>query len=273
MSETARDRFVLQPNVLKGLDWNLMRVWVLDWLDDSEKVMSIIKTEIEKNMSTYKSKPKTYNVIKPEPKTDFAGFTFEREDNAIAIQTTKTDYSTAKITTQGTPEDFYSTSSILKIRKAAEMILEKESPISKKLWFKKVTALWGISRGGSKVDSIFETAVSRIRKNKRTEGDRIFYWKEGQYHDICEGYRVVDSNGNKRNMDDIPPQEVLCAIKEVLNEQISLSESDLVKDTAKKFGFSRTGSVIESAVKYAVAMGIKLNKIEKISNGNIVLKE
>lgn len=35
---TARDRFVLQPSILQRLGWKLLRLWVLDWLDDPELV-------------------------------------------------------------------------------------------------------------------------------------------------------------------------------------------------------------------------------------------
>lgn len=46
-SSTVCDRFVLQPGVLQGLGWNVIRVWTLDWLDDRERVLRNIKAAIE----------------------------------------------------------------------------------------------------------------------------------------------------------------------------------------------------------------------------------
>ena len=43
----ASDRFVLQPSVLNGLGWNIIRIWTLDWLDDRERVLRNIRTAIE----------------------------------------------------------------------------------------------------------------------------------------------------------------------------------------------------------------------------------
>lgn len=41
---TARDRFVLQPDILQRLGWKLLRLWVLDWLDDPLQVKNKLQT-------------------------------------------------------------------------------------------------------------------------------------------------------------------------------------------------------------------------------------
>ena len=46
-SSTARDRFVLQPSILKGLGWKLTRLWIMDWLDDARKVTMNLQDAIE----------------------------------------------------------------------------------------------------------------------------------------------------------------------------------------------------------------------------------
>ena len=46
-SSTAQDRFILQPSVLNGLGWNILRVWTLDWFDDKDRVLKNIKAAID----------------------------------------------------------------------------------------------------------------------------------------------------------------------------------------------------------------------------------
>ena len=46
-SSTARDRFVLQPSILKGLGWKLLRLWIMDWVDDPRKVTMVLKDALE----------------------------------------------------------------------------------------------------------------------------------------------------------------------------------------------------------------------------------
>lgn len=45
---TARDREIVQPSVLKGLGWNIIRVWSVDWLNDSEAVIASIVSALKK---------------------------------------------------------------------------------------------------------------------------------------------------------------------------------------------------------------------------------
>ena len=266
-SETARDRFVLQPNVLNRLNWNLMRVWVLDWIDDRDKVIEQIIAKINRAAEIPVEPAKSYDVIKPLPNNQIASYVVSEPVVKLAVA----EYKTAKIPIQGNSESYYNPTMIENIKNAAEIILDAESPISKKLWMKRVTSLWGITRGGSRVDAIFTRAISRIPKQLYSESYNEFYWKQQEYKDVCDTYRVADESGNKRSMDDIPPQEILCAINEVLNEQVSLSCDDLVRETAKKFGYSRTGNVIETSIKYAIEKGVMLKIIQKMENGNITI--
>ena len=69
----------------------------------------------------------------------------------------------------------------------------------------------------------FSQAVDKIEKNITSDEDRLFFWKENQIPEAYSIYRVEDSEGNKRSMDDVP------------SEQISLSEIDLILLTIPHF--------------------------------------
>lgn len=263
---TARDRFVLQPGVLNGLGWSLKRVWTLDWLDDPERVKNEIKAAIE----DAKACKDEIEVIE---KPIITKLKFEKVEEPEVKESSGEAYDTVTLPMDGTSEEFYATKNLAKISAAANAILQREAPISRKLLMRKVLNTWGISRGGSRVDKIFASAVSSIDKVITSDGDQIFFWKKDQVPEEYEIYRTEDQEGNKRSMDDIPSQEILNGIVEVLIEQIGLSEVDLIRETAKKFGFSRLGNVIETTVKYAIGSGIDKGKFHRLDNGNIVLSE
>lgn len=203
----------------------------------------------------------------------FANVQFEKEEPSSATATAAKPYINAPVVIRGTTEAFYLPQNKSAIKKAAEEIISVEAPISRKQLMKKVLNEWSITRSGSKVESIFIDAVSGISANKTTDGDRTFYWRNDQNPDKYEGYRVDDTESGKRSIDDIASQEIINAVTEVLREQISLSETDLIRETAKKFGYSRMGGVIESSVEYAVKTGISQEKLIKAENGNIALSE
>lgn len=108
--------------------------------------------------------------------------------------------------------------------------------------------------------------MSSVPATATQDEDRVFIWRDDQRPEEYSAYRA-DSESAKRTADNIPSEEILCAASEVLSEQISLSEPDLIKETAKKFGFARAGGVIESTIGYAVRKGIESGKLAKSDRG------
>ena len=96
-ASTTRDRFVLQPSVLKGLGWSVIRLWTLDWLDNPEKVKNKIKEAIEAAPKT----PKIKKTVSPET---FAKLQFEKE-TVISNTSYKKDYISTKISNMGTADE------------------------------------------------------------------------------------------------------------------------------------------------------------------------
>ena len=45
-TQTTRDREIVQPGVLEGLAWRVMRVWSVDWLNNPERVLERIEKAI-----------------------------------------------------------------------------------------------------------------------------------------------------------------------------------------------------------------------------------
>ena len=261
-NSTAQDKFVLQPGVLKGLGWNLIRIWTLDWFDDRQRVLCSIKAAIE-------NVPKQEKSVKVRVKpTVFAAATFEKEDISKLAATAREDYITAEIGVIGTSDEYYLPQNKRRIKEIVEKIIAVESPISRKLLMKKVLSAWSITRGGARVESIFTDVMSSVSATATQDEDRVFIWRDGQRPEEYSAYRA-DSESAKRTADNIPSEEILCAASEVLSEQISLSEPDLIKETAKKFGFARAGGVIESTIGYAVRKGIESGKLAKSDKGRV----
>lgn len=51
---------------------------------------------------------------------------------------------------------------------------------------------------------------------------------------------------------DISPEEVSVAVKEVLESQFSLLREDLIRETAKLFGYSRLGTIVEASMQKGI---------------------
>ena len=122
---------------------------------------------------------------------------------------------TADIGIMGTSDDFYKPENKQKIRETAEKMIAVEAPISEKLFMRKVFTAWGITRSGSRVESIFADAAQGVSPFATADENRVFLWKEGQSPESYSIYRTSDDT-NKRSMEDIPSEEIINAVKEVL---------------------------------------------------------
>jgi hypothetical protein len=98
-------------------------------------------------------------------------------------------------------------------------------------------------------------------------GGMPFYWRIDQNPADYAEYRVANNDEEKRSMDDICAEEIANAIKVVAEIQISLSKSDLIRETAKLFGFTRLGNVIESSVERGLSEAQRRGMVDLSDDG------
>ena len=62
-THTTRDREVVQPSVLSALNWQVMRVWSVDWFNNKERVIErIIERLSSKSETEQKSQIKSFDI-------------------------------------------------------------------------------------------------------------------------------------------------------------------------------------------------------------------
>ena len=256
-SATARDRFAVQPGVLEGLGWSVMRVWTLDWLDDSNGVLQHIKQAVE-NAQHPQEKPVGEVKTKQAP-------VFETVEKT-PVPNKATLYETADIAPVGTPEQFYLPETVPVIQSLAVLILSAEAPISRNALVHKLIGAWGITRSGDRTDKVLADVFRMIDKRITIDENNAFFWLGKQNPDTYDIYRPADIQGNRRELTEIPSEEIISAVTEVLSEQIGLSRADLIRETAKKFGYTRPGAVMSATVGFAVDKAVTGGKIN--NNGD-----
>ena len=101
---------------------------------------------------------------------------------------------------------------------------------------------------GTRVAAHLDSIFADMKIEQTQHGKSIFFWNYGQLPSTYFIYRVAASELQKREADHLPPEEIANAIKDILSSQLSLSKSDLVKETAKLFGYARIGINVENAV-------------------------
>ncbi|MBQ9460781.1 MAG: DUF3320 domain-containing protein [Clostridia bacterium] len=247
-SSTATDRFILQPGVLGGLGWRIMRVWTMEWLDDKKKVLSMINEEIER-CKVQSAEEKAVTVAAAEQTKEIEKLYEQKEET---YRSAGTVYKEASIAQLGSSDDFNADLAEKRILTVMSRIIDTEAPISRKALYRKTLAAWGVTRMTAKAESRLDDALSKIDHRTTKDGVNLFYWKADQVPDDYSIYRIEESSGGKRAMDEVSSFEITNAVKEVIDEQISLTRKDLIRETAKKFGYPRLGAVIESTIDFAI---------------------
>lgn len=264
-ASTPTDRFILQPSVLNGLGWRIMRLWTLEWLDDKKKVLEMITDEI-KRCKEQETLPDTSSASERRSEIEKL---YEQKDEKYMYS--GSSYKAYSLSVMGTPEDFGSDSANRRILTALRRIIDTEAPISRKALFRRVISAWNITRLTSRVEAILDKALERLELNITKDEDRIFYWRGDQQPEEYPVFRTEEDTESKRTMDEISSYEISNAIKRVLEEQVSLSRMDLIRETAKKFGFLRMGAVIENTISYAIDCAVMRGVIKEESDGRFIL--
>jgi len=98
----------------------------------------------------------------------------------------------------------------------------------------------------------------------------VVYWRGNQDPADYKRFRVPVNEMNKRNTEDLPKEETASALVSILTNQISLPVDELVRETARFFGYTRLGGNAEQAMKIGIEHALKTNMISQ-SNERLVL--
>ena len=259
-ANTTRDREITQPQVLKSLGWNIYKVWSADWWENPDKtIIQII--DVIKQVQSGESKKELPPVIMEkaiapkEVEVPLQSAMTTHINNAIKPGN-KYEMCNLEIVLCNSSEEFMFPSNRNKITDQINKVLEVESPISRNLLCKRVLSAWGISKNGSRLNYYFERLFSEMNIRKTSYGNNVFFWKQEQHPFAYTPYRYIENDYDKRLPDDIPPEEIANAVKQVLIEQISLSKDDLIRETAKLFGFSKVGNNVEKAMREGIKLAV-----------------
>ncbi len=268
-AHTTNDREMVMPSVLKSLGWNIHRIWTMDWYENSDK---IIETIIEKVKQLY-ALPEVEEVKVEEPTVTPA---FEPVKampvTPVSINLTKKQkpyiaYELA-IISNANSETIYDFQNRNIIKQQIQKLVETEAPISKSLLYKKVLQGWNTSRAGARLDKHLEDIIKEMNL-VQTLHHQPFFWTASS-NTTFDYYR--NNEIEKRNMEDIAPEEVLVALVEVVENNLSIEVDELQRYLARTFGFAKVGKQIDTILTYVIDTAEK-NGVVRRENERIKLAE
>ena len=264
---TAYDRTVSQPSVLKGLGWNVMSVYMLDWLANKDKCIADIITAINDALEK-KDSPEAEAEEQPKKAEPLQ---FEREEQS-ALADECSEYIPFVPAVHGTSDKFNELSA-KEIAGCIDTILEAEAPISREVLQKRVLTAWGVSRQSNLTKATFDIALGQSRGKSVTAGENEFVWLDTQDPDTYDICRAKCPQEVRRDIKDIPPEEIGSGIILILSRQIAMQRDDLIRETAHLFGFTRVTPAIETAVSLGMRAAKQRGRLTFEEDGKVAYVE
>ncbi|MGX9986918.1 DUF3320 domain-containing protein [Soonwooa purpurea] len=260
---TTNDRELLAPNVLSALNWNIYRIWTLDWLKNKHKIVHDIieKVEFLKHQANEEKIEET--ISEDDPGTP----------QHTLIKVEKTSFNKAMMpyvcavfeaNPTANSESIYFLENRPIILNQIREIVSTEAPISKNYLFRKILKLWNTTRAGAKLNNYLTEITESIPTISKNKTHQEFYWNDKITPDNIQFYR--ENSFEKRNIEDISQEEIQIVILEIIEANLSLSTEDLIRQTSKAFGFMKVGAQIDNIINSTIESLVKQENIKILNN-------
>ena len=278
-AKTARDREIVQSSVLKMLGWNICKVWTMDWWENSQKVIDRIEGELEEARCSKSEIPASVSLPVPVlNQGQKAGLLCSAQPCLVnvpgqvireGVKSVESDiYETASLVSVNLSSwDFMMPRREPRIRKQLDEIMRTEAPISRSLLSNRIFSAYGILRKTARLIAWMDDILSRTPYYKQEVDGLTFYWNTKEEAEAYTKFRI----DSKREVADLPPREVANAVLSILEQQIALPLTDLMKITAQLLGYARFGLNVETAMRRGVQMLLDREEA-KIEGDKILMK-
>ncbi|MEE0945819.1 MAG: DUF3320 domain-containing protein [Acutalibacteraceae bacterium] len=267
-SKTTRDREIAQISVLNSLGWNILRIWTMDWWDNRDKE---IKRILDKIAYLKTDKPQEAPEQTPvEEGSVTEEVTEQQQEVAVKEEIQKVIDYIAYVGENPTitADELVSGKFDTYIIHTVLSVIQWEAPISHPLLVKRVINSFGITRIGNRLTGYTEGIISRISPTSVTENGTVFYlYEQTEYPYI----RVSGQGINKREFADIPQCEIINAIRYILENQVSLDRENLLIETARLMGYTKTAVTQTDVFAYALDKAMAEGIVKTGANGNLIL--
>ena len=260
-TKTTRDREVCQPNVLRMLNWNYLRVWSVDWFQDRERVLGNILEEIYDLLHPEEAKKK-YDEGQP---VQLKLFSVADEPIAKAVNMREKVYKTASLrASTGLPDIERVIKNATKVKEQLTQIISVEQPVTNNYLYKRIATLWNMQRVTPRLQSLVDSLLQGFYLDPISDGKNNVYWIDKVVAFDYSYYRV----DSKRDISDVPLIELMNAAIYAVEQQISIPREDLKKVVATLLGFSRKGSNVDLAADKAINQLVRTGKVKE-ENGKL----
>lgn len=260
---TARDRDRNRHAVLESMGWHLHRVWSPDWATDKESQLDAIDDRVAEILGEDGGAGETDGDGAGEDGAtaatgdmsvgDLALDGYEPEvvpDDAGGLHPDVVDVDPIDVVERAAAdvddvEDY-------ELGAALEDLVARQGPISEDEAYRAVLEKWGGQRLTGRVRDRLDDVARDLEDTEAVRRHRGFLWPARGDRAAIAIRRNTDER--RRDVTDIPLEELAKALYVILENGLEMDRSDLVLEAARLFGYERLGSNIEERIDKTVEL-------------------
>jgi REase_MTES_1575/Protein of unknown function (DUF3320) len=268
-ARSARDRDRLRQQVLEGLGWRLHRIWSTDWFRnpkrESDKLFTAIRHAKE-------------SAVRPKNES-------QSDDDLPELDQTESSSVSSEVGNIGDEEPNPSSSAVpykecvitvpfgrdLLDIPAGELsrfsleVVEAEGPIHTHEAARRIREAFRLQKTGKRILAHVKSSLQHLARKGTVIKEGEFWSAVGQSIAVARSRRNAALPLRRATM--IAPAEYQLAVLTIIAEAVAISGDDLVVETARLFGFNRTGADLKDAIDRQVEKLVKAGQVHLDENG------
>jgi hypothetical protein len=226
---SVKDRSVMQVQTLKRNNWNVIRLYALNFFNNPKREIKKIKEYLDKLTSNTKAV-----VINYRRPYRYAKYVAEKQLDAQAVLSGEND---------------------AELVRALKAVVAAEEPISYQFLLKRTLSLFGMNKYGAKIENKLKPMIEGCGFSAKKELGNIYYYKSEKTIGY-ERYRVESGTPLRVTDTDYTPFEMVSLIRGILLNKVSLYYDELVAAILKELGLARAGEKLLAMIGSCVDLGV-----------------
>lgn len=263
-ARTARERDRLRQDVLEHMGWKLYRIWSTDWIKDPRSEEAKLLEAVENAIANFNINDEIYcSKASGEDYNDNICNFINVEERVPLSQLSNNPYGFEETVAPDFSKLPHNQEGYLKLEDCIMEIVNKEYPIHFELMCQRLAPLMGNEKATVKIRNWVDMGLSKLNDKITRNGDFIY----------PIGYQSIPVRmPNYRKIQHISIDELAEAMYKILQTCIGTNREALSSETARVYGFNRTGQNISLAMANAINLLIESGRIEEIG-GKLRIKK
>lgn len=243
-SRSARDRDRLRQQVLEDHGWIIHRIWSTDWFYRPEEQLRKTLLAIENAKIEFDKRSRNPGNVIPKRPANSVVKNIKRKDEkdeeeAQGLKGQIISYREASfpVPKNTEPHKIWDSQMAYIVTK----IVEVEGPIHEEEVARRVAALWGRKRTGSRIMAKAKRGLKGAAKGKRIEQTGSFYTLQNST-DVRVRNRENVTSPNLRKTEFLPPMEIREAVLLIVRTHMGATKEDAAIEGSRLFGFKATSA-------------------------------